>query len=42
MMKVFVLQKIIFKMKCKKEKKRKKKKMGQHDPIYHSTNPSTS
>ena len=40
-MKVFVLQKIIFKMKCKKEKKRKKK-MGQHDPIYHSTNPSTS
>ena len=39
-MKVFVLQKIIFKMKCKKEKK--KKKMGQHDPIYHSTNPSTS
>ena len=39
MIKVFVFQKIIFKMKCKKEKK---KKMGQHDPIYHSTNPSTS
>ena len=32
MMRVFVLQKILY-----SEEKKEKKKMGKHDPTYHST-----